>query len=453
MKNKKGLVIGIIAIIIIVAIAFAALYFATDLFKTNKQLFYKYISKAQIMNANFSKMYTETNKKISESNYSSNGQLDFSMSMPNIQTGNMETQTVFSIKSNGLENKTLKQSYKDLTLSTNNQNILTLKYIRDDNTYALGADNILAKYVAVENANLKELFTKLGVEDVSAIPDSISTNNFEELLKIDDQTLETLTKTYYSVLDNNINDVNYFKTKNADGTEAIGISLSEQEVAQLIKTVLETAKNDTVLLNLIVNKAQLIGYNEITAETIQTGIQNLLDEMTDIASLSSNSDFVKLSLYKRDKQVIGLQFETKVEGEQANNEDNASEIGEYTPNDIQLPQENNFIAQAPTYSCIKIDFSEANKIVFSAKEDDVEILLITMNYSYSANSIDLNMQFESKATEGENGIASQTPILQLQYKLSGYQSDTITENCIINIINQGDTQSTYQMNTNRKINK
>ena len=55
--------------------------------------------------------------------------------------------------------------------------------MRDDNIYALKADNVVTKYIAVENSNLKELFAKLGVEDTAEIPNSIPTN-YEEILKI-----------------------------------------------------------------------------------------------------------------------------------------------------------------------------------------------------------------------------------------------------------------------------
>ena len=42
MKNKKVLIISsIIAIIVIIAIVIGTLYFTTDLFKTDRQLFYK----------------------------------------------------------------------------------------------------------------------------------------------------------------------------------------------------------------------------------------------------------------------------------------------------------------------------------------------------------------------------------------------------------------------------
>ena len=59
MKNRKKMIIGIIIAIIVIIITLVTLYFTTDIFKTNKQLFYKYISKVNDNPNSFLQMYTE----------------------------------------------------------------------------------------------------------------------------------------------------------------------------------------------------------------------------------------------------------------------------------------------------------------------------------------------------------------------------------------------------------
>ena len=66
---------------------------------------------------------------------------------------------------------------------------LTIKSLKDNNTYGIIADNILGKYLSVDNSNLKDLFLKLKITDVNIVPDSITTD-YQELLKIDINTLE-----------------------------------------------------------------------------------------------------------------------------------------------------------------------------------------------------------------------------------------------------------------------
>ena len=434
MKNKKGLIIGIIAVFVI-AIILVVLYFVTDIFKTNKQLFYKYISKAQMMDNNLTKMYTETNKKINENSYSSIGQLEFLSLMENSETGSTDTQNIFTIKSNGLENALLKQSYKDFTLSTNNQNILTLRYIRDDNTYALGADNILAKYVGIENTNLKDLFNKLGVEDVSAIPDTIS-NNYEELFKIDKETLTTLGKTYLSVLNNYIPENNFYKASNEDGTETIGLTLTEQETANLISAILKTAKDDALFLNLVIDKAQLLGYTNITAQNIQDEIQKVLDENADTI-YNTTPDFIKLSLIKKGKQLIGIELEINqlVERKQYVEGASAESIEELPTTTITENNKYNY----------KIDLSEPNKIVFATMENDIETNVLTYTYNYDENNINMDLEIENV----KNEQTEETEKIHIQFQLTGYQTEHIVKKCVVDL--PSDDELNYQITLSNEI--
>lgn len=428
MKNKKVLIISsIIAIIVIIAIVIGMLYFATDLFKTDKQLFYKYIAKAKIMDTGFANQYTIANEKITKNSNSSLANISLLTSTPNTETGIADIQEVLKITSNGLVNVPLKQSYRDFTLLSNNQNLLTLKYMRDDNTYALGADNIVTKYIAVENSNLKELFTKLGVEDTTDIPNSIPTN-YEEILKIDEQTLDNLNQTYSKIIYESIDETHFYKTVSEDKTVTIGVSLSEQETYNLVKTILETAKNDNTLLNLIINKAQLLGYTDITVQDVQSEIQTYLDDMADNA-YSTDKDFIKLSIVKKDKNIIAIELETNYEEKVSTT---AGEIVADVPSTVEKNRYN-----------VMVDFSEANKLVISMKENDIEKVNITISYSYDADNINLNT--ELSVVENETNST-----MKMQYQISNYQTDNISQNCVIEF-KDSTKEETYQLNLSNEI--
>ena len=80
MKNKKGFIIGsIIGIIIIALVIIGLLYFTTDLFKTNQQLFYKYMGQIQLGDDNLLKQYNIANEKIQKNNHSSTTEMSFSI--------------------------------------------------------------------------------------------------------------------------------------------------------------------------------------------------------------------------------------------------------------------------------------------------------------------------------------------------------------------------------------
>lgn len=427
MKDKKVLIIlSVIAIIVICAIVLGVLYFTTDLFKTDQQLFYKYLSQTEMINYNFVEQYNIANDRVIKNSNSSSADIYVSTSMSNQETGIADVQRILTMTSNALENVSTKQSYRDFTISNDNQNLLTLKYIRDDNTYAIGADNILAKYIAVENSNLKELFSKFGVEDTTQIPNSIPTN-FEEILKIDEVTLENLSKTYFTLIYNNIDETHFYKTVNSDNTETIGVYLSEQEVYNITRLILETAKNDSVLLNLIVNKAQLLDYNSVTIENIQSVIQKYIDEITN-NTYSTDKDFVNLSLIKNEKKVIGLNIENNY----------IEQTEEY-----ESPIDDGFeIIERKINNKIEMNFSETNKIVIIAKENDVELLKGIMNYSYDANNIGFYIELETKEDEETNTI-------KIQYQTNNFQADNITQNCIIDV--NSNNEENYQIGITNNI--
>lgn len=406
MKNKKDLIIySIIAVVIVFAIILVILYFTTDIFKSNQQLFYKYLAQTKIINSDFITQYKAANNVLSENSNSSNMKIKVLNSKINPETQVSDIKELFNIDSKGLNNALLNQSYRDFVFSNNSQTFLTVKYLKDNNTYGIIADNILGKYLSVDNSNLKELFSKLGMKDTSIIPDSI-TVNYEELLSVDEVALEELEQTYFTLIYENIKKENYYKIINEDKTQTIGISLSEQELFDITKLILETTKNDNTFLNLFIDKLQLLNYNNIDLETIQSEIQKYIEEINN-NTYSTDKDYIQLSLSLKDNQVISVEIGIKYKEETIVDAENISYI------------EHN--------KSFRIDFLETNNICFTVKENDMEIINITFNYSYDSDKI----SFYTEMILYEN---EKTNTLKLQYQTSNYQTDNVNQACVIDII-------------------
>lgn len=446
MKNKKVLIISIITLLVVIcATVLTILYFTTDLFKTEQQLFYKYLAQTEIMDLNFIKQLNIANEKLTKNSNSSSANLNLLTSVQKQETGVADVREILTIKSNALSNVVTNQSYRDFTLSQNNQNIVTLRYIRDANMYGIGADNILAKYLAVENANLKDLFTKIGVEDVSGLPDSIPTN-YKEILKIDEVTLNKLKETYGTLIYNNISKEKFYKVNNQDKTETIAMSLTEEEVLNLLKLILETAKNDTALIDLIINKAELLNYNNITIENIQTEIQKIIDDLqiddstnngvnTISDSFRVSAKPLKLELIKKDQKIIGLNYETiymkkKMSYSNANNMEG-----------LLSSAENFSESKEEIKERIEINLSNTNNIVIAIKENEIQKNNIMIDYSYSDSTIGWGVVIQDKSA-GEN-IRNFPKKLKLQYQINNYATDNITEKIVINTLS--DSQENIQI--------
>lgn len=429
MKNKKRIIIlSVILTIIVVALLVGYLYFATDVFKTKQQLFYKYLSKIEIFDIDFLEQVNAANNKIAKTSNSSSGTIEVSTSIADTETGVANVQEIATIATNGLENSLTEQSYKDFTISNSGQDLLTLKYMKDGNIYGIGADNILAKYISVENNNLKDLASKLGIENTTNIPNSIPTN-INEILKIDETTLKSLSNTYLTLIYDKIDASHYYKTVNSDGTENIGISLTEKEIEQLIVYILETAKNDTVLLNLIVNKANLLGISEITIESLQTKIQECIDGLlpdlttpTTVENNEYNDNIIMLELIKKDKKIIGVNLKT----EYIKQRDAYDVVTDDTSNSIQ----------EKTIDVLLVDFSTDNNIKMSVKENDTEVANLDMNYIYDNNNINITITTETIEDDEKQTI-------KVQCQTNNIQTDNVSQNMVVNI-NSNDEEN-YQV--------
>lgn len=418
MKNKKIIIISSVIIVMILFVLVVA-YFTTDFFKTNKQLFCKYIKNIKIIDNEFITQANIASNKIIDNTYASTTNINLSMTTPNQETGISDIKEILSINSKGLKNNLLKQSYRDFVFTHDNKDLLPLKYLKDNDKYGLFSENIVSKYLTVQNLNLKELFGKLGVQDTINIPDSISIN-FDEFFKIDKNVLESIKVKYSSILYNSIEKDNFYKISNSDKTQTLSLSLTEQELYNLIKTVLENVKEDSVMLNLINDKLKVLNYNNITIEDVQSTLHKYIDKISN-NNYSNEKDFFKISFIRKDEQITKLQVElkenviTQKKSEQITNDNISETITQKNGNEII----NNL------YN-IEIDLLKQNEIVISIKVNDVEINKIIFNYELDENGINVNIEetyiYEDKVNT-----------FRLNFRIQDYISDNIIQDLKIDL--------------------
>ena len=198
-KNKTIITVTIITIIIIIFII-ALLYFKTDLFKSNETLFYKYLLKTELIEQDVATTYQNLAQNFANSNYSKAGTISSFMASNDNSTNIANIQNLFSIKYNTLKNKDLKQLYSDYTISSDNQDIIIFRFLKDGSTCALKAENVVTKYLGLENRDLKEFFSKIGVKDTSIIPDNLPETSLEEFLKIEPELSNKIKSTYITII-------------------------------------------------------------------------------------------------------------------------------------------------------------------------------------------------------------------------------------------------------------
>lgn len=295
MKKKKTIILIFVFLIIITCLVIGYLYFATDTFKSNKELFFKYLSNTKLIESEITNKYKNLYESEIKSNFSSNGNIICS-TVSNVNTTNVaDIKQLFNIKYNRLKNNNLKQSYSDFTLNANNEDLMTVRFLKDSETYGIKIENVLKKYLAVENNNLKDFCSKFGISDLENVPDSISVYSLQKLLKFDENQLNAIKSTYGKIFLNNLTEKNFTKIKNKDDTITIKLTLTERETVNIVKQEIEALYNDNNTLNIIVNKLNEVGYSTNT-EILKENIQKILTKINSNINNITDKQFLNISI-------------------------------------------------------------------------------------------------------------------------------------------------------------
>ena len=285
--KKKGLLIAIIIILVLLVLAggtFAYLYFGTDLLKTDKQLFAKYLMQlGDEEKGLFPKALDDFLVKKETTTYQNNGELSSNYSL--IDTNDTSMNEVINIMNNSkiqfqgsVDNANSKRE-ENITLSYPDSVSLPFKYKDEGDIYAIQADILSPSYIGIENNNLKELAQKFGTTDVSQIPDKIELNSIESL-NFTDEELKHINESYIMPIYNNLADEKFTTTENADGTKTHILTLTYTEALNIYIQTLETLKNDTMMLNKIISIiAEISGENNLTVEELSQAIQDFIDDL------------------------------------------------------------------------------------------------------------------------------------------------------------------------------
>lgn len=319
-KKKNPALIAIIIIIILLILAggvLAYLYFCTDILKTDRQLFAKYVMQIGDSKSNSSSaIQTYENKKLTMP-YTNNGSFT---AITNAQSNSLSgtdaqiTSQMLSYGNNtnitfsGRVDNQNKKNEQDISINYGNSVNLPFKFKQDGDIYGIQADFVSPNYISIENNNLKDLFTKLGATDVSEIPNKLEIQEIQSL-KFTEEELEYIKENYVLPIFEGFSEEKFSKVENSDGSISYVLTATASEIQDVEISLLEKLKADTTMLNRI-NEiiAEVSGDNSnaITPEDIQSIIDNGEDLMT-----SEVEDMeLEISITQKDGKTNKLEIST-----------------------------------------------------------------------------------------------------------------------------------------------
>lgn len=330
MQKKKILIrffIIIISILILSSIV-AVIYMKTDLLKSDKQLFFKYLVEENQMLDMISLNQESDN---SQKSFSSIGTVDYLYEYNNMkeikndQIGNNLKQKTKDLKNlsglsgsiiSSVDKKNKKATYQ-LELLKDEEDIMNFELVRDEDKYAFKSEQIVKDYVGIENNNINEFLKKMNIIDNEIVPSKINLEDiYQALSKFTPEEKEHIYETYKNIAIQSLDAKNYSKQKNKIininnseyTTNVYTLTLTKTESLDLLIKILQTLKQDSITLNLISNKIKMINpdsdYIKITKliEQIDFYIQELEKQE------KSDSEFIRVDVYSDKKIVRKIDF-------------------------------------------------------------------------------------------------------------------------------------------------
>ena len=268
-KSKKIIVFVIILLLILIIISSLLLvYFLTDIFKGNKELFFKYISQISNNENGFVEQNVQTylNKKNTNS-YNNEG--SFTINAIDSSITNIENLNNFNISFSGKKDHTNSKEEQNISLNYSSNVNFPLVYRKIGNQLGVQTDYVGSRFLTVESDKLNNLQGE-NINELKNIINILGALGNLTNIQINQEQL-----TSYTNIFQNISEDKFSKLNDLNGT-GYRLTLQGSESKELVINLLETLKNDQASLENLNNYLkEFKNSNNITTNNIEELISNI----------------------------------------------------------------------------------------------------------------------------------------------------------------------------------
>lgn len=324
-KNTKILLILIIIIVIIILAGVGILVFATDIFKSDKEMFFKYMADIGDPKKGFIdeelKQYFE---KKNNTPYNDEGEFSINISCdPNTLSENLQknvdSTNNFNISFSGQVDTANSKAAQNISLNYSNDVKFPINYKQIENKIGLQTKYVGSKFVAIETEKLNKFSEDL--DDVESYEEMVDKLQKMEKVELTEDEKSHIKDTYLTVINQQLEKDKFSKVKESD-MSGYKLSLTGTDLQNVLVKLLETLKNDQTTVDKL-NEYLKIQKNsaKITASQIDDAIKSIKDDKD-----FSDKNF-EIAVYQKNRDVCKLVIETtegtiaaekKIEGNQQN---------------------------------------------------------------------------------------------------------------------------------------
>lgn len=289
MKKKILLVVLILVVLLGAGCAYA--YFATDTFKSNKEIFFSYISSNNMFENLSDDNLMEYIKKQENTSYSNKGEVSITAKGENdseaLDQASLEMLNNSKVTFEGKVDNNKKLTDQTLTVDLSLGVNVPIKIKRDGDTFGVQSNLLDNKFIAIKNENLKALCERFNI-DAEEIPDKIEIS--KDLFTKEE--LKSLKDEYVKILDENLEDELFSKEKVSNET-VITLKMTDKKFLDTMEKILEKMRDDEIILNKF-----SIGSNK---DDIQKQIDDLISEIKETET--NETDTLDIKLYIKSKEM------------------------------------------------------------------------------------------------------------------------------------------------------
>lgn len=320
-RKKRNLIIVlsiITGLILIIGGILIYLNIATDIFKSPDEVFYKYLyQNGSIADVFDTELLDRYYQRIENNAYNGTGEITIKTGMNDDSESDTKEfdnlmnnlKLSYTTKSNLPE----KKQETEATIAYNDQEQFKFSVVQDNNNYGIKSDEVVYKYLKIKNENLRDIYTKLGVQNSESIPNQFNKIDYNIYKNMNAEDKAKILSTYQNVLNKGILSNHYTKQAkvnlNFNGqsvvANAYSLTLTEEEISSLKISLLETLMTDELTLKYLVQFLQLdSSYTVQIKQSIQEEIDNLKREQIE------NNENVRITVYESNMQLLTTIVET-----------------------------------------------------------------------------------------------------------------------------------------------
>ena len=406
-RKKRNLIIVlsiITGLILIIGGILIYLNIATDIFKSPDEVFYKYLyQNGSIADVFDTELLDRYYQRIENNAYNGTGEITIKTGMNDDSESDTKEfdnlmnnlKLSYTTKSNLPE----KKQETEATIAYNDQEQFKFSVVQDNNNYGIKSDEVVYKYLKIKNENLRDIYTKLGVQNSESIPNQFNKIDYNIYKNMNAEDKAKILSTYQNVLNKGILSNHY--TKQADVNlnfngqsvvaNAYSLTLTEEEISSLKISLLETLMKDELTLKYLVQFLQLdSSYTVQIKQLIQEKIDDLKREQIE------KNENVRITVYESNMQLLTTIVEMPEANYTINN--NVSETNQKVTI-VKQSNDGNNINTTVTLERNTSDNSNSFKMeqisTTGETTTDRNAITINLNGNVDTGNLELNVKLEN----------------------------------------------------------